>query len=163
FYRQALEIRRRVLGEEHPDTANSYHNAAAGLRDQGEYAQAEPLFEQALDVRRRLLGETHPDTANSYAQLANNRYAQGKYADAIDLWSKAAAAYEAARLGAHASGLDRAAFGEVPSPLPRLAACLARTDRPSDAWQRLEQYLARGLLDEATARRLPTRTAAERQ
>src|SRR5262249_20791184 len=51
-----------------------------------------------------------------------------------------------------ARGLDRAAFGTRQSPWPFLAAALARAGRAADAWQALENDLARGLLDEAGAR-----------
>ena len=43
---KVLEVRRRVLGEEHPDTLISMNNLAVLYRDQGKYAQAEPLCYQ---------------------------------------------------------------------------------------------------------------------
>ena len=86
---QALAIRRRVLGEDHPDTAASYNNLACNLKAQGKYAEAEPLLPQALAIRRRVLGEDHPDTAASYNNLAANLNAQGKYAEAEPLLRKA--------------------------------------------------------------------------
>jgi tetratricopeptide (TPR) repeat protein len=76
----ALALRRRLLGEEHPDTAASYSSLAVNLYAQGNYAEAQPLYETALALRRRLLGEEHPDTARSYNSLAMNLYAQGNYA-----------------------------------------------------------------------------------
>ena len=60
LFRQALAIRRKLLGEDHPDTAQSYNNVAGNLNAQGKYAEAEPLFRQALATRRKLLGEDHP-------------------------------------------------------------------------------------------------------
>ncbi|MFQ5495983.1 MAG: CHAT domain-containing protein, partial [Phycisphaerae bacterium] len=47
-------------------------------------------------------------------------------------------------------GLDRAGFGGAPPPL--WAAVRARLDRPRDAWQSLERYFARALLDEIQRR-----------
>ena len=70
LYRNALAIRRRVLGEDHPDTATSYNNLALPPRGQGKYAEAEPLYRKALAIRRGVLGEDHPDTAPSYNNLA---------------------------------------------------------------------------------------------
>jgi hypothetical protein len=110
-----------------------------------------------------VLGEAHPDTATSYNNVASNLNAQGQYAAAAQVFAEAARSFEAARLAVTAAGLDRAAFGARRSPVPPLAACLARLGRPADAWQRLEQELARGLLDEAAARTLPTRTPDERR
>ena len=43
LFEKALEIRRRLLTDDHPDTANSYNNLAVNLNAQGKYAQAQPL------------------------------------------------------------------------------------------------------------------------
>ena len=80
LFEKALEIRRRLLTDDHPDTATSYNNLAVNLNAQGKYAEAQPLFEKALEIRRRLLTDDHPDTATSYNNLAANLNAQGKYA-----------------------------------------------------------------------------------
>ena len=71
-HRRALEIHRRILGEDHPLTASSYNNLAINLDEQGRHAEAEPLLRQALAIRRRVLGEDHPLTANSYDSLADH-------------------------------------------------------------------------------------------
>ena len=70
LFEKALEIRRRLLTEDHPATAESYNNVAFNLNAQGKYAQAQPLYEKALAIRRRLLGDDHPDTARSYGAAA---------------------------------------------------------------------------------------------
>ncbi|MEO5376095.1 MAG: tetratricopeptide repeat protein, partial [Alphaproteobacteria bacterium] len=62
---QALAVRRRVLGVEHPDTLTSMSNLAETLRSQGDLAGARALEEQVLAVRRRVLGEEHPVTLGS--------------------------------------------------------------------------------------------------
>ncbi len=41
---QALDISRRVLGEEHPDTASSCNNLAGVLQALGRLDEAEPLL-----------------------------------------------------------------------------------------------------------------------
>jgi tetratricopeptide (TPR) repeat protein len=89
LYEKALEIRRRLLTDEHPLTAMSYNNLAQNLDAQGKYAQAQPLHEKALGIRRRLLTDDHLDTAGSYNNLAYNLYAQGKYTAAEPLYEKA--------------------------------------------------------------------------
>ncbi len=53
LFEKALEIRRRVLTDDHPDTATSYNDVAYNLRAQGKYAWAQPLFEKALAIYRR--------------------------------------------------------------------------------------------------------------
>ncbi|MEG3440445.1 tetratricopeptide repeat protein, partial [Pannus brasiliensis CCIBt3594] len=63
LYRQALEMRKRLLGEEHPDVATSLNNLAYLYRETGRYGEAEPLYRQALEMGKRLLGEEHPSVA----------------------------------------------------------------------------------------------------
>jgi len=62
LYQQALEIRRQVLGEQHPDFASSLNNLAALYGSTGRSEQAEPLYQQALEVSRQVLGPNHPHT-----------------------------------------------------------------------------------------------------
>jgi tetratricopeptide (TPR) repeat protein len=89
LFEKALGIRRRLLSDDHPDTAVSYNFVALNLMDLGKYAQAQPLWEKSLEIRRRLLTDDHPETATSYAGLAANLNAQGKYAQAQPLYEKA--------------------------------------------------------------------------
>ena len=89
LFEKALEIKRRLLTDEHPHTATSYAWLAANLNAQGKYAQAQPLFEKALEIKRRLLTDDHPDTAQSYNNVAANLNDQGKYAQAQPLYEKA--------------------------------------------------------------------------
>src|SRR5229473_3260118 len=67
---QSLEIRRRVLGPEHPDTINSMNNLEVCLIYLGRYPEAEKLGRETLDLRRRVLGPEHPQTLNSMSNLA---------------------------------------------------------------------------------------------
>jgi tetratricopeptide (TPR) repeat protein len=90
---EALNIRRRLLTDDHPTTAASYNHVAAILEDLGTYAEAQPLYEKAFSIRRRLLTEDHPDTAESYDDLGGILYSQGKYAAAQALREKALAIY----------------------------------------------------------------------
>jgi tetratricopeptide (TPR) repeat protein len=85
---KALEIRRRLLSDDHPDTGISYINLAGDLAEQGKYREAQPLFEKALEIHRRTLGDDHPVTANSYSSVAFNVSSQGKYAQAQPLFEK---------------------------------------------------------------------------
>ena len=89
LYEKALAIYRRLLTDDHPDTATCYNNLANNLNAQGKYALAQSLYEKALEIHRRLLTDNHPDTAGNYNNLANNLNAQGKYAQAQPLFEKA--------------------------------------------------------------------------
>jgi tetratricopeptide (TPR) repeat protein len=157
--RKALDIRLRALGGRHPDTAISYNGVALALHAQGRYKEAEEGYRKALDIRHRALGELHPLTASDYNYLAANLNAQGRYAESEDVWVRAADSFAAARLRIAASGLGRAAKTGEDSPLPALAAVLARNGKPAEAWQRFEEALGRGTWDDLSARL--HRTAAE--
>jgi tetratricopeptide (TPR) repeat protein len=87
--RDVLAIRKKVLGEEHPDTAQSYDDLAVNLTVQGKHREAQPLFEKALAIRRKVLGEQHPHTAASYNSVAGNLNLQGKPREAQALYRKA--------------------------------------------------------------------------
>jgi len=80
-----IAIRLKVLGEQHPHTANSYHNVAACLDRQGKHREAMPLFRRALAICLKVLGEQHPDTADSYNGVAACLDRQGKHREAMPL------------------------------------------------------------------------------
>ena len=160
LFEKALEIRQRVLTDDHPQTAVSYHNLAHTFSRQGKYAQAQPLFEKALAIHRRLLTDEHPDTASGYNSVAIVLDAQGKYLEARDQWRLAVKNLDMARLRVAFTGLERA--GAVESIRPGLAAVLARLGQPAEAWQSLEEDLGRGLLDELAARQDRRLSPAER-
>src|SRR5688572_21745800 len=61
--KQALEIREKALGPEHPVTATSLNNLAMLYYATGAYAQAEPLLKRALEIREKALGPEHPKIA----------------------------------------------------------------------------------------------------
>jgi len=44
MHRQALELKKDVLGSEHPSTLNSINNLALVLRSQGKYEEAEQMY-----------------------------------------------------------------------------------------------------------------------
>jgi serine/threonine protein kinase len=67
---RALELRRRVLGEEHPDTLTSMNNLVELYGYQGQLAKSEALCTKILELRRRVLGDEHPDTIDSMYNLA---------------------------------------------------------------------------------------------
>ncbi|MEH2086381.1 tetratricopeptide repeat protein, partial [Nostoc sp.] len=70
LYIQALALRRKLLGEEHPSVASSLNNLAGLYRSQGRYSEAEPLYIQALDICEQRLGVDHPNTVTVRRNLA---------------------------------------------------------------------------------------------
>jgi non-specific serine/threonine protein kinase/serine/threonine-protein kinase len=87
-FERALELRRHVLNDDHPDTLLSIRNLATVYHNQGKFAQAEPLYNKVLEVQRRVLGEQHPDTLQSMFDLAAVYQDQGKLAPAELLFTR---------------------------------------------------------------------------
>jgi tetratricopeptide (TPR) repeat protein len=132
-WRDVLGLRRKVLGEEHPDTATSYNEVAVCLNAQGKHAQALPLYEKALAIWKKVLGEEHPDTALSYNNLAFCLNEQGRHAQALPLCQKALA-------------INRKVLGEGHPSTARsynnLAGCLNAQGKHAQALPLFEKALA---------------------
>ena len=88
-----------ALGPEHPDTATSLNNLAEVLREQGRYAEAEPLYRRAITIFEKALGPEHPDTTSSLNNLALLLKQEGRYVEAEPLYRRALAIREKALRG----------------------------------------------------------------
>ncbi|NCR58490.1 MAG: tetratricopeptide repeat protein [Microcystis aeruginosa LL13-06] len=62
LYLEALDLYKRLLGDNHPLVATSLNNLAGLYDSQGRYPEAEPLYLQALAIAEQALGENHPNT-----------------------------------------------------------------------------------------------------
>jgi serine/threonine protein kinase/Tfp pilus assembly protein PilF len=85
----ALTLRRRLLGDDHPDTMSLINGVGFVLREQGKLNEAEPLLREALERRRRALGDDHPHTMFSIDNLGGLRSDQGKLGEAEPLCREA--------------------------------------------------------------------------
>ena len=85
LFERVLTDRRRVLGEDHPDTLLSATNLAADRGALGEYERARQLDEDTLSRYRRVLGEDHPATLRSANNLAADLRELGEYERARQL------------------------------------------------------------------------------
>ncbi|PZS16212.1 MAG: hypothetical protein DLM60_15765, partial [Pseudonocardiales bacterium] len=79
LFERAHQLRRDMLGEEHPDTLLSANNLALDLRHLGEYERARELDEDTLTRRRRMLGDDHPDTLRTANNLAADLHLLGEH------------------------------------------------------------------------------------
>ncbi len=78
----ALTTRRRVLGNDHPDTLASINNMGSLLRRQGKLDEAMLFYREALEGNRRVMGDDHPDTLISINNIGLLLEVMGKYAEA---------------------------------------------------------------------------------
>ncbi len=67
----------------------SLNNLALLYRNQGRYANAQPLLKRALAIHEKALGPGHPSVATSLNNLADLYERQGRYADAEPLYKRA--------------------------------------------------------------------------
>jgi len=86
---RALAVREQVLGQQHPDTAQSLNNLGSLLIDLGDLALARCYLERALAIWEAMLGPTHPDTAQSLNNLGYLLQAQGDLAAARPYYARA--------------------------------------------------------------------------
>jgi tetratricopeptide (TPR) repeat protein/predicted Ser/Thr protein kinase len=83
---RALNLFRRTLGPENPQTLATLRRLGNIAKFQGNYAEAEALLTQAFEKQRQVLGREHPDTLSSMTILGSLYVEQGKYgqAEALD-------------------------------------------------------------------------------
>ncbi len=66
---QALDDRRRLLGDEHPETLASLNSLGFLYWKQARYDEAEQLYLEALETGRRVLGDEHPQVLHTMNNL----------------------------------------------------------------------------------------------
>ena len=88
---RAYALRRKTLGDENTEVADTLFNLATAIRLQGQYQKAEPFFRQALAIRERKLGEHNMTVAESFSALGECLYLENKDAEAEAALRKALA------------------------------------------------------------------------
>ncbi len=83
--REAVTMRRQVLGPRHADVAITLVELSRALVDQGKNAEAEPHAREALDIRKAVFGEQHRETATSKSDLGRILQHRGDLAGAETL------------------------------------------------------------------------------
>jgi len=70
LYQKSLVIREKLLGEEHPDTATSYHNLAFFYYDTDiEIEIAYEYIKKAVEIWERVLPENHSNLITAKENL----------------------------------------------------------------------------------------------
>ena len=83
---RSLEIRRRVLGSDNPDTLATMNDLGESIRWQSRLPEAEKLFREALDGRQRMLRKDDPATLTSMNALGLILTDEGRYPEAETLF-----------------------------------------------------------------------------
>jgi hypothetical protein len=152
LFDSAVNSLRKRLGAKHPFTLQAHANHGGNLYYLGKFAQAEAIHKEVLAEFQRIFGENHPQTSSAYRNLIIDLWGYGRYSQAREYAAAAAKSFEGARRQSAFVGLERTGFAGEYSPLPLLAVLAARDGDALPAWQFLENGLARGLLDDLSAR-----------
>ena len=95
YSQRALDIRKKILGLEHLDTATSLNNLGGLLHAMGEYKSAYQYYQRALEIRKKAMGQNHPDTAQSlnnlgflYIAMGDNEAARPYFQRALNIFSQ---------------------------------------------------------------------------
>ncbi len=85
YLQESLSVRRRILGEDHPDTLDSLKQFAWLRNQQGRYADAEALMQGAIRALDRVKGNEHEETLEARVRLAWIVARLGRYREAATL------------------------------------------------------------------------------
>ncbi|MBV9726974.1 MAG: tetratricopeptide repeat protein [Gammaproteobacteria bacterium] len=96
YYREALAMYRRLLGEKHPYVATELENVALTVQSEGDLASAEALLQQSLEIHRGLQGEAHPEVGRALFNLASVQYDRGETHEAVGNMRQTLAIYRKA-------------------------------------------------------------------
>jgi eukaryotic-like serine/threonine-protein kinase len=86
--RESIAIRRRLLGPEHVDVADSVNTLGMSLWQSGELAEAEVAFREALRIREKAQGPNQLDAAVHMSNLAGVLRQRGNYAESETLYRR---------------------------------------------------------------------------
>ena len=89
LYKEALELRRKTLGNEHPATMQTLNNLGVYYIDHRDYASAEKAMREVLSVRLKLLGPDHPDVAKAMTNLSVALTREMQFDESITLLNRA--------------------------------------------------------------------------
>jgi serine/threonine protein kinase len=136
----AVDIRRGLLGDEHPDTVDALVKLASATVSLGRTPDGIDQLKKAIVVLRRVHGDSHEDVITAKNQLVLALYADGRYEEAIPIAEEVVAKAHLVEPGAdYESGFDGPARNS-------LAMVLYGAGRYADA-----AVIYRELYEEATS------------
>ncbi|HXR93691.1 MAG TPA: tetratricopeptide repeat protein, partial [Steroidobacteraceae bacterium] len=90
---ESMAMKRKLLGDKHPEIATSLSNIADVLHNKGDLAGAEKDYLQSLAMYRELLGNEHPYVARTLNNLAFVYYDKGDVSAALQTERESLAIY----------------------------------------------------------------------
>ncbi|KAI7280685.1 hypothetical protein KC345_g4599 [Hortaea werneckii] len=147
---EVLDVRRKLLGGEHPDTLNAMANLGLTYSQQGLWGRAKDFDFQVIETRKKILGEEHPDTLRAMHHFAITVSKEGLWTDAVKLdkavamtlaitYSKQGLWKEAQELEAKVLEASRKALGEEHPNTLNAIGNLALTYSKQGRWKEAEK------------------------
>lgn len=136
LHRRALELRRRALGEHHPEVGSTLLRLAAVHAERGELDEAGRLAERAVELYRAGYGDGHPRLAVGLVQLGDIHYRRG------DLAAAEAAQRQALGIREATLGPDHVQTAEVRLRLANTLLQGGRSDEARDLLERVRTVFA---------------------
>jgi eukaryotic-like serine/threonine-protein kinase len=90
-YERALEIDRRILGDDSPRVGSHLHNLGVVAQNMGELRRAEELYRDAIARQERAYGAQHPETAGAKGNYGLLLQREGRLTEAEPLLRSALA------------------------------------------------------------------------
>lgn len=129
---EAMETRKKIIGEDDNKTLQSTSLFAMVISDEGQWEKAEKLQVQLIETHKKKLGAGHPDTLNVMSSLASTYYKQGRWEEAEKLEEQVIKAYKS-ELGAD--------DGEMLIGMSNLASIYSNQGRWEEAKKLQEQIV----------------------
>ncbi|KAI7569125.1 hypothetical protein KC343_g2333 [Hortaea werneckii] len=147
---EMLDVRRRLLGGEHPDTLNAMADLGSTYSQQGLWGRAKDLESQVIEKGKKILGEEHPETLRAMHHFAITLSNEGQWDDAVKLnkavatnlavtYSKQGRWKEAEELQVKVLEASRKAFGEEYWSTLGAIGNLALTYSKQGRWKEAEE------------------------
>ena len=121
---EAMEIRKRLLGEMHPDYAMSLNNLAGYYSEIGNNSEAIRQGTEAMKIYKSIYGKEHPNYANTLYNLASYYAEVGNFSEAIRLGTEAMEIYKSSY------GIEHPVYA---MSLNNLACCYSEVGNYSEA------------------------------
>ena len=89
YFRQALKIRKRVYGENHPQVASDYHYLAEAYRLKHDVKTALKYYRKSLAINQAIFGRHHPKLAEDYNGMGTLLEENSRHGEALRYFQKA--------------------------------------------------------------------------
>ncbi|KAL3805648.1 hypothetical protein HJC23_005892 [Cyclotella cryptica] len=88
LYTESLQIRQKILGKDHRDTAFVMYNIALVHQQRGDYEQSIEFYTETLRIEKIVLGERHKDVCMTLYKLGEVNKAAGKLTEALQCFQE---------------------------------------------------------------------------